>query len=283
MSGITHEWNGTILTITSDAGTSSADLKGEKGDDGVRGPQGIAGAEYVLTEEDKTEISGEVKSIVLRDNLTASDNTVFRFGVDAEGKYGYVITDSEGADTVIPFSNDEEFRLMIVGALQYSGLGITAESTWEEIIAALEKQFPETYVILYNFATVTTEYTNTKETITAYGSDKLDLTRAKTLKFTVDSTFKSGGYFYDMATFSVGISSVKAGELEQKVDVWDAQNGENFENTYTNTGVVTLDVSSLTGEYYVGIQVFKRNSNTDGDCARNVQGIATITEFERIV
>jgi hypothetical protein len=37
---IFHEWNGTILTITSDSGTSSADLKGPKGDMGVRGPQG---------------------------------------------------------------------------------------------------------------------------------------------------------------------------------------------------------------------------------------------------
>lgn len=43
MSGITHEWNGTILTITSDSGTSSCDLKGDKGDDGCRGAQGIAG------------------------------------------------------------------------------------------------------------------------------------------------------------------------------------------------------------------------------------------------
>lgn len=40
---ITHKWNGTILTITSDSGTSSADLRGEKGDDGVRGPQGAPG------------------------------------------------------------------------------------------------------------------------------------------------------------------------------------------------------------------------------------------------
>lgn len=59
---IKHEWNGTVLTITSDSGTSSADLKGEKGDDGARGPQGkacsvatdtthlggIAAAEYAL-------------------------------------------------------------------------------------------------------------------------------------------------------------------------------------------------------------------------------------------
>ena len=41
--GITHKWNGTVLTITSDSGTSSADLKGEKGDKGCRGAQGKTG------------------------------------------------------------------------------------------------------------------------------------------------------------------------------------------------------------------------------------------------
>lgn len=40
---ITHKWNGTILTVTSDAGTSSADLKGVAGNIGPRGPQGPAG------------------------------------------------------------------------------------------------------------------------------------------------------------------------------------------------------------------------------------------------
>ena len=50
-----HSWDGTVLTITSASGTSSADLKGEKGDaftyddfteeqiEGLRGPQGIQG------------------------------------------------------------------------------------------------------------------------------------------------------------------------------------------------------------------------------------------------
>ena len=44
MSGtITHSWNGTVLTVTSDSGTSSADLKGAKGDTGIRGAQGAEG------------------------------------------------------------------------------------------------------------------------------------------------------------------------------------------------------------------------------------------------
>lgn len=53
--GITHEWNGTVLTITSDSGTSSADLRGEKGDTGVRGPQGVAGNDGNVVFEDLTE------------------------------------------------------------------------------------------------------------------------------------------------------------------------------------------------------------------------------------
>ncbi len=44
MSGqITHSWNGTVLTISSDSGTSSVDLKG---DTGCRGPQGRPGIVY---------------------------------------------------------------------------------------------------------------------------------------------------------------------------------------------------------------------------------------------
>lgn len=71
---ITHSWNGTILTITSDSGTSSCDLKGDKGDMGIRGCQGepgigiqgakgepgtntpIKGVDYWTT-EDKAEIT----------------------------------------------------------------------------------------------------------------------------------------------------------------------------------------------------------------------------------
>ena len=48
---ITHTWNGTSLSITSASGTSQVDL---------RGPIGPAGQDYVLTQDDKTEIAGLV-------------------------------------------------------------------------------------------------------------------------------------------------------------------------------------------------------------------------------
>lgn len=66
---IYHEWNGTTLTITSDSGTSSMDLKGEMG---VRGPQGAAGRftsvagdeilAYVSTQEEITATHDEIKT-----------------------------------------------------------------------------------------------------------------------------------------------------------------------------------------------------------------------------
>ena len=57
MSGtITHSWNGTILTITSDSGTSSADLKGTTGDTGPRGPRGLKGDVNISSVNGKTGV-----------------------------------------------------------------------------------------------------------------------------------------------------------------------------------------------------------------------------------
>ena len=53
---IFHSWTGTVLTITSDSGTSSADLKGATGNTGTRGPQGPAGV--VLNGDGSTGGSG---------------------------------------------------------------------------------------------------------------------------------------------------------------------------------------------------------------------------------
>lgn len=53
---ITHQWSGTTLIITSDSGTSACDLKGEKGDIGIRGPQGPTG---VVVDSNGTQWVGE--------------------------------------------------------------------------------------------------------------------------------------------------------------------------------------------------------------------------------
>lgn len=68
---IEHSWNGTILTITSDSGTSSCDLKGPTGDIGTRGPQGEPGIVYG---EDGTVISS---GLVALDERVASLETAY--------------------------------------------------------------------------------------------------------------------------------------------------------------------------------------------------------------
>ncbi len=58
---VTHSWNGSILTITSASGTSSADLKGEKGETGargLRGEKGETGAQGLQGEKGETGAQG---------------------------------------------------------------------------------------------------------------------------------------------------------------------------------------------------------------------------------
>ena len=81
---VTHKWDGTILEVTSASGTSSADLKGEKGDpftyadftpeqlealrgqpgkDGADGYTPVKGTDY-FTESDKQEIAAAASELV---------------------------------------------------------------------------------------------------------------------------------------------------------------------------------------------------------------------------
>ena len=80
----THEWNGTVLSITSASGTSSADLRGpagadgKDGADGAVGPQGPAGADgsdaSVTAENIKTAL-GFTPGKMVRNLLDNSDFT----------------------------------------------------------------------------------------------------------------------------------------------------------------------------------------------------------------
>lgn len=64
---VTHLWNGTTLTVISASGTSSANLKGDKGDQGIQGPKGdspVRGTDY-WTDADKTEIKSYIDDAIL--------------------------------------------------------------------------------------------------------------------------------------------------------------------------------------------------------------------------
>ena len=73
---VTHEWNGTELTVTSASGTSSADLKGEKGD---------KGDSYILTDDDKNEIATKANAVSysVTQDLTKEQKEIARNNIDA--------------------------------------------------------------------------------------------------------------------------------------------------------------------------------------------------------
>lgn len=72
----THSWNGTTLTITSASGTSSANLKGEKGATGEAGYTPIKNVDYFdgAKGEDATINGVKTINIVEGDNITISQS-----------------------------------------------------------------------------------------------------------------------------------------------------------------------------------------------------------------
>ena len=87
---IQHQWNGTVLTITSDSGTSSCDLKGAKGDDGPRGAQGAPGSSVA---EDSQKLGGVAAAQYARKNDVPAhnllDNSDFRNPVNQRNSAYY--------------------------------------------------------------------------------------------------------------------------------------------------------------------------------------------------
>ena len=100
--------------------------------------------EEVSANTQANQLAGALAVKEMNDTLIASDGTHFRFGFNAEtSEYGYIVTDSEGADTFCPFSNAKK----LYEALQYSGF-VTEGMTFEEMCVSLAEYFPEVVNLL---------------------------------------------------------------------------------------------------------------------------------------
>ena len=110
---ITHYWNGSVLTVTSDSGTSSADLSGATG---PRGPQGRPG---VIYDSDGNLYLDDIPSAeeveALSDRMTKLENS---HGVTTE----YVATkiEAELADYYTKEQTDEKMKNVSVDLTGYA-------------------------------------------------------------------------------------------------------------------------------------------------------------------
>ena len=110
---VTHQWNGTVLEVTSASGTSSADLKGEQGVPGKDGRDGINGKDYVLTTNDRNEIAGIVETDI-SPTLTSIQETANQAETIARGRAtGYVFDTLEDLETAL--TNEEFVAGLVVG------------------------------------------------------------------------------------------------------------------------------------------------------------------------
>lgn len=116
--GFTHSWNGTVLTITSDSGTSSADLQGPVGDTGPRGPQGVGGDGSGVNLSDyytKSEVDAAIAEIADVDTSTLATKEYVSSAiasaqlegaeVDLSGYYTKSETDEAIADAMPNLNN----------------------------------------------------------------------------------------------------------------------------------------------------------------------------------
>lgn len=161
--GITHEWNGTVLTITSDSGTSSCDLKGTQGDDGARGPQGPAGesADVNITLDTTLTQSGvpaEAKAV--GDRLTALEENSGGNAVESVNGYtgAVVLTASDvgAVDTETHESNISGLRTQINSVRsQASSAGSTASSALRQANNAVSIANKKQNAVFYDTDTPT--------------------------------------------------------------------------------------------------------------------------------
>lgn len=245
----------------------------------IRNGINYSGGGSVVTDATLTKSGQAADAKAVGDRLTASDNTPFRFGVTEDGKYGYIVTDSEGADTVIPFRNKDE----LYEALQYSGL-VTEDMTYEEMLAALSAKYPAK-LNLYSgtaneagfkgVACTTWPWTPQKATVSvgavltisgssgggacafSAASNLVDFTSWKKLIFTHTSSIpRSTDYDRIKLVIAKSLPSVNmAAALSYQLVA--------VNNVLSVTGSqVELDVSSLSGTYYIVIELQTNGTGT---------------------
>lgn len=125
----THSWNGTVLTVTSASGTSSADLQGPKGDTGARGPQGEPGqpgasgfAYNLLDNSDFTNLVNQRGQT----SYTGSGYGIDRWRTNYSGDKVEVLTDGGVRNTVNSTENGWHFHQISNNFIWREGKQFTA-------------------------------------------------------------------------------------------------------------------------------------------------------------
>jgi hypothetical protein len=207
---IKHSWTGTVLTITSDSGTSSCDLKGKKGDRGVRGAQGRSGV--ILNADGTVDMSGYATESYVEDLLANFE------GGTAEVDLSNYYTRAEIDATIA--------ELELSGGGGGSGGGSTNNAT---LTLTNENDWLTTTIASDNVCNITASWSSTENGIST-GAGMLTIMVDGIVKYT--ATVSQG-------RFTVNISPyVSSGTNSVRVSVSDAYGN-------TRSIIYTVNVVSL--------------------------------------
>lgn len=187
-----------------------------------------------------------------------------RFGYDAEGYPGFIVLDENGADTVIPFPDDarlESYKHNLVDTLVNTGLGLTYDSTWNEIFAGLNEIFPETLNVLAKLG-----YSNIyrKGGNTTWTSEEFDITTFNTMS--VSASWEGFSPWYS---------------------AWGSKPAQNA-YLVTPQGNISLlrngsvDISGYSGKAYISIHTGQRKVTASSDGSGDADTMVTWTVYAMV-
>lgn len=197
----------------------------------------------------------------LTDQITGlySDLGGFEPIIDETGKITGYKTTVGGADTVFPFSEVDKNALL--EALSASGLNINADSTPEEIYAELKRAFPGNISSALSLSR--TFKPSNSDVVSDYNIVKMNfyglaynLTGIKKLTFSINWSYHDNAgsgrekYLYNGCNLYVGVGLSKTGFSKSNYKVVAVNDDRNDQS---GSFTIELDVSSLTGNYYIGI------------------------------
>lgn len=185
----------------------------------------------------------------IKDGLTVRDGISFHFDYQ-DGKYGFNTDPNRGADTFVPFSSGEIDKAQLLEALAYSGLGLTEESTAEEIYEALANRFPAYFDMLSLPFTTTGSFTKSGNTFTL----KPGSTWVETAAYTPFVDFTPFHNIELSGTLSIGIygsadPSWVYLELCPENGALSIVNVGTLTASPSSMNLATKDISNLTGNY----------------------------------
>jgi hypothetical protein len=187
-----------------------------------------------------------------------------RFGYDSEGWPGVIMKGQDGADTVVPFPNDdriESYKQNLVDTLVNTGLGLTYDSTWAEIFAGLNYIFPETLNVLAKLG-----YSNIyrKGGNTTWTSAEFDITTFNTM--TVSASWNAFSPWYS-AWGSKPAQSAYLVTPQGNISL--LRNG-------------AVDISGYKGSAYISIHTGQRKITASTDGSNRPETMTSFTSYAEV-